>query len=61
MRPAAAQAPLAYLFALFVGAFTFGTSFVVEPDGTKYIVMVSGAVMFLSVLAVALRPVRVKE
>jgi hypothetical protein len=58
MRPAAALAPLSYLFALFVGAFTFGTSFLVDPPSTRYVVMVTGAVMFLTVLAAALRPAR---
>jgi hypothetical protein len=58
MRPAAALAPLSYLFALFVGAFTFGTSFLVEPDTTKYVVMATGVVLIVSVLAAALRPVR---
>ncbi|MDQ6783660.1 MAG: hypothetical protein M3063_09500 [Actinomycetota bacterium] len=56
MPPAAKKAPLDYLFAIFVGLFVFGTSFVVDPPATRYIVMITGAVMLLAALGAAARP-----
>ncbi|MDQ2726727.1 MAG: hypothetical protein M3Y91_02425 [Actinomycetota bacterium] len=56
MPPAAKKAPLDYLFAIATSLFVIGTSFLVEPPTTKYIVMITGAVMLVSVLAAAAKP-----
>lgn len=57
MRPAMSKAPLEYLFALAVGALVVGTSFVVTPAETRWVVFGCGVAMLLAVLVVALRPV----
>ncbi len=59
MPPAAKKAPLSYLFAIATSLFVIGTSFLVEPPTTKYIVMITGAVMLISVLAAAIKPEKV--
>jgi hypothetical protein len=56
MPPAAKKAPLDYLFAIATSLFTIGTSFLVEPPTTKYIVMITGIVMLIAVLAAAAKP-----
>ena len=56
MPPAAKKAPLDYLFAIATALFTIGTSFLVEPPTTKYIVMITGIVMLIAVLAAAAKP-----
>jgi hypothetical protein len=56
MPPAAKRAPLDYLFAILVSATVLGTSFVVEPPATKYIVMITGAIMLITSLAAAAKP-----
>jgi hypothetical protein len=58
MRPAASKAPLEYLFALATCLFVVGTSFLVDPPATRWVVFAVGVVMSVSVLAVSLRPVR---
>lgn len=58
MRPALFKAPLDYAMALAVGAIVIGVSFAVKPPETEWIVFGVGVVMFVSVLAVALRPSR---
>lgn len=59
MPPAAKKAPLDYLFAIVVSLIVIGTSFLVEPPGTKYIVMITGVVMLVTVLAAAAKPEKV--
>lgn len=59
MPPAAKKAPLHYLFAVATSLFVIGTSFLVEPPTTKYIVMITGAVMLIAVLAAAAKPEKV--
>ena len=59
MPPAAKKAPLDYLFAIATALFTIGTSFLVEPPTTKYIVMITGIVMLIAVLAAAAKPQKV--
>ncbi|MGI8750771.1 MAG: hypothetical protein ACR2MN_00340 [Acidimicrobiales bacterium] len=56
MPPAAKKAPLDYLFAIATSLFVIGTSFLVEPPTTKYIVMITGVVMLIAVLAAAAKP-----
>lgn len=56
MPPAAKKAPLDYLFAVGVSLFVIGTSFAVEPPTTRYIVLITGVVMLIAVLAVAAKP-----
>jgi hypothetical protein len=58
MPPAAKRAPWDYLFAILVSATVVGTSFVVEPPATKYIVMITGIVMLIASLAAAAKPER---
>lgn len=57
-QPAAQKAPLDYLFAILVSATVVGTSFLVEPPETKYVVLITGVVMLIASVAAALRPAR---
>lgn len=56
MPPAAKKAPFDFLFAFAVSVFVIATSFAVKPDTTKYVVMITGIVMLISVAAAAARP-----
>lgn len=56
MPPAAKKAPFDYLFAVVVCLVVIGTSFAVEPAETKYVVMITGIVMLIAVVAVAVKP-----
>ena len=47
-----------YLFAILVSATVFGTSFVVKPPTTEYVVMITGVVMLIATLGAAVRPDR---
>jgi hypothetical protein len=58
MRPAAADWPGEFLFALLMAASPIIGSIWVTPDLTKYLVLATGVVMVLGTLAVGLRPVR---
>lgn len=57
MQPAAAKAPLDYLFALVVSALAIGLSFDCDPRSTGWVVFASGVVMALAVIGAGLRPV----
>ncbi|MDQ6838853.1 MAG: hypothetical protein M3137_11110 [Actinomycetota bacterium] len=56
MPPAVKKAPLDYLFAIVVALIVIGTSLVVDPPTTKYIVFLTGVVMLIAVLATAAKP-----
>ncbi|MGI8493113.1 MAG: hypothetical protein ACR2KC_06570 [Acidimicrobiales bacterium] len=58
MPPAAKSAPADYLFALAVSAVVVGTSFLVEPALTRWIVFGVGVAMVLGVLAVGMKPAK---
>lgn len=58
MPPAAKSAPYDYLFAIVVCLIVIGTSFLVKPDTTKYVVMITGVVMLVAVAAAAAKPDR---
>jgi hypothetical protein len=58
MPPAATKAPLDYLLALVISLITIGVSFKVEPPETRWIVFAVGVAMAVTILAVALRPIR---
>lgn len=58
MPAALSKSPFDFLLALAIAAVVMGTSFVVRPATTEWIVFGVGASMFISVLAVALKPVR---
>jgi hypothetical protein len=58
MRPAASKAPFDYLFAFAVCVVVIGTSFVVKPATTEWVVFGVGVFMAVSVLVAAAKPVR---
>ena len=60
MKPAALQAPLDYLFALSVSLLAVGTSFLVDPRSTGWIVFAVGLLMVLSVTVAGVRRVPVR-
>ncbi len=53
MPTAAKKAPLDFLFAIVVCLIVIGTSLLVDPPETKYVVLITGIVMLIAVLASA--------
>jgi NADH:ubiquinone oxidoreductase subunit H len=58
MRPAVTKAPVEFLFALVIAATVVGTSFVVKPAATKWVVFGVGVALVLSIAVAALKPIR---
>ncbi|MHB1929837.1 MAG: hypothetical protein ACYDEN_07450 [Acidimicrobiales bacterium] len=58
MPPAASKGPMDYLAALLVAVVVMVVTIWVKPPLTRWIVFAVGAVLFLSVLAAAARPLR---
>ncbi len=61
MRPIALEAPGEWLFALLMAASPIVGSFWVKPDVTRWIVFGVGVAMVLAVIALGLRPVKVRS